>query len=351
VRLAFGVIGANIVYQLFLAALVVGGQLQSDRALSLTLWGAFVFYGITLAVIVGPLFVLRPQWSRGDPWTAPLLGAEVGVLMAGVLSALGWAAAGHPLLDPFVREVVSEATVTRVLLAVATGVIVAPVVEELLFRGVVLEALRRRGPRVAIFVSSFLFALAHLRSLPYYTVMGALFGGLYWRRGLRASIAAHAAFNGSLTLLAVLVVLGPSHLFSANGVTVKAPAGWQLASVSTGVIDLALEGPGGSALLVRHSPLPPNTGVDLAHIASAYNTGTIPLPKDTTLVPGSSHTVTYPAGQGVELSITRHGHSGYVVLVPKGAELWEANVYTEGSRRAKHDYPGMLQSLTLPTLQ
>ncbi|MCU1451399.1 MAG: hypothetical protein JWP02_3569, partial [Acidimicrobiales bacterium] len=133
--------------------------------------------------------------------------------------------------------------------------------------------------------------------------------------------------------------------------TVKAPAGWQLASVPTGGIDLALDGPGGSAFLVRHDPLPPNTGVDLERIASAYNSGAIPLPSGTTLVSGSSRAVTYPAGRAVELSIMRHGHSGYVVLVPEGGELWEANVFPEGSRRAKHDYPDILRSLTLPTLQ
>src|SRR5436305_1518197 len=119
---------------------------------------------------------------------------------------------------------VSEGSLVRVLLAFGVIAVAAPVVEELLFRGVVLESLRRRGAFFAVFVSSVLFALAHLGGLVYYTGCGVVLGVLYWRRGLWASISAHAAFNGSLVLLAVLVALGPSHLLSANGVSVQAPS-------------------------------------------------------------------------------------------------------------------------------
>ena len=38
-----------------------------------------------------------------------------------------------------------------------------------------------------------------------------------------------------------------------------------------------------------------------------------------------------------------------VVLLPSGGQLWEIDVLTAGSTRAKGDYPGMLQSLQLPT--
>jgi hypothetical protein len=133
------------------------------------------------------------------------------------------------VLDPAAQATVSEGSLARIALAFVVIAVVAPVVEEVLFRGVVLESLRGRGVFVAVFVSSFLFALAHLGGLVYYTGCGVVLGVLYWRRGLWASISAHAAFNGSLVLLSVLVALGPSHVLSANGVSVRAPSDWQVA--------------------------------------------------------------------------------------------------------------------------
>jgi membrane protease YdiL (CAAX protease family) len=229
VRLALGVILLNIVLQAFMLGLVQAGHMERSKAITLLMWMGLVFYGVVLAMSAGPLLTLRPSWVRGDAATARLLGAEVGVAAAGVLIALTWAAKGHPVLDPAAQATVSEGSLARIALAFVVIAVVAPVVEEVLFRGVVLESLRGRGVFVAVFVSSFLFALAHLGGLVYYTGCGVVLGVLYWRRGLWASISAHAAFNGSLVLLSVLVALGPSHVLSANGVSVRAPSDWQVA--------------------------------------------------------------------------------------------------------------------------
>jgi hypothetical protein len=229
------------------------------------------------------------------------------------------------------------------------------VVEELLFRGVVAESLRAQSTRKAMFVSAFLFALWHLHFTPYflvyYTLMGLIFCGVYLRRGLRASMCAHAAFNGTLVVLAVLVAVGPGHRFESHGVSAQAPGGWHTVQTVDTIsdADLALEGPGGAAFVVHHSPLPPNIGLDLQHIADGVNGGAFPPPPRSTITPNSARVVTYPAGQAVEFSAISDGHADEVVLLPSGGQLWEIDVLTAGSRRAKGDYPGMLQSLQLPT--
>jgi len=164
-------------------------------------------------------------------------------------------------------------------------------------------------------------------------------------------MCAHAAFNGTLVVLAVLVAVGPGHVFESHGVSVRAPGGWQKVELVETVRnpDLALEGPGGAIFVVHHDLLPPNIGLDLQDIANGVNGSAFPSPQGSTITPNSARVVTYPAGQAVEFSAVSDGHADEVLLLPSGGQLWEIDVLTAGSRRAKGDYPGMLQSLQLPT--
>jgi uncharacterized protein len=79
-------------------------------------------------------------------------------------------------------------------------VVGAPLVEEIVFRGVIYGSLRRRFPSLpsAIF-SAALFAVAHLASLPATIVLflGAVASALVYERSrsLLPSIAAHAVNN------------------------------------------------------------------------------------------------------------------------------------------------------------
>jgi membrane protease YdiL (CAAX protease family) len=100
------------------------------------------------------------------------------------------------------------------VLALFAGVI-APVCEELLFRGLLLRALRRRfSPVVAVAVSALVFALAHPALDPSWGTfvivpalfgMGALSGAVAVRRGdLSVSILLHIGFNFLTTFGAVV---------------------------------------------------------------------------------------------------------------------------------------------------
>lgn len=83
------------------------------------------------------------------------------------------------------------------------AVVVAPVVEEILFRGLLHNALRARLGPGAIVVSSGLFAAIHLYVINFLPVfaLGLLLAWLYERRGsLWAPIVAHAFANGMVAL-------------------------------------------------------------------------------------------------------------------------------------------------------
>jgi len=192
VRLAFAVIALNAIFQVVMLVRLRSGSEEPYEALTTLVWGSVGFYTVVTAVMVLPLMMLRPRWLAGNRQTAPIFGIEVGLAAAAGMIALLWAATGAPVLDPVARAIVSEGSIVRIGLAFFLIVAVAPVVEELLFRGVVAESLRGRGTFVALFVSSFLFALAHLGGLIYYTIGGVVLGLLYWKRGLWAAIAGHS---------------------------------------------------------------------------------------------------------------------------------------------------------------
>jgi len=92
------------------------------------------------------------------------------------------------------------------LLLVVVGVI-APIAEELFFRGLLFRAIEKRWDQWwALGLSSAFFALTHFQPLQFLPLMaaGAVFGGLVVRTGrLGPAIVAHMAFN--ISTVAVLL--------------------------------------------------------------------------------------------------------------------------------------------------
>lgn len=97
------------------------------------------------------------------------------------------------------RELTDKASGLGVVLLVLVVVFVAPVVEEIFYRGLLLRSLERRmGPGWALALSSTLFGLAHLQllQLPALIMFGVVAGALAQRHGrLGPAIFAHIAFN------------------------------------------------------------------------------------------------------------------------------------------------------------
>jgi hypothetical protein len=89
-----------------------------------------------------------------------------------------------------------QSLVSRVFLLV----VVAPLTEELLFRGLILRGLlSRHTPTVAVLVSSFLFAAIHLNPWQFMSALslGIILGWFYLRTGsVLACIIGHAIANG-----------------------------------------------------------------------------------------------------------------------------------------------------------
>ena len=189
----------------YAGAILVSGALGMDASspisqrfvANIPLWAAL------LAV---PIVVTR-QRGRG-PVTDLRLAVRPVALLAVPLGGLaqlviGWSYApfvDRDRLEEPARELarVAQGTSGKVLL-VAMTVVIAPVVEEVFYRGLVLRSLRRAlTPPVAAVVCGLVFAVMHFQplQLPGLAAFGTLVAALaLWSGRLGPAVLAHLGFN------------------------------------------------------------------------------------------------------------------------------------------------------------
>lgn len=132
----------------------------------------------------------------------PVLALVPALVLAGT-AVTDWLVALAPLSRR--EEELFESMAPTSLAALLLVCLLAPVLEELLFRGLILRGFLARYPRwPAIVGSALLFGAAHLNIYQFFVglLIGVPLGWLYERtRSLLPCIALHAAYNGSLTWL------------------------------------------------------------------------------------------------------------------------------------------------------
>lgn len=190
---------------------------------------------------------LRPEWS--DLGWGPVV--WLGALAAQIAAASLVVALGVPIASNTDAITDVSADRTYVISIVITAVIAAPIVEEMVFRGVVMRGLQSRLPiPVVIPVQAVLFGAAHLDPVRGAGNLGlvivlsgvgiALGVATYLLGRLGPAIVAHALFNGAV-LLVVLTgvadrlqdasaveqvdVVDQSHVSESGGDCEAAPAG------------------------------------------------------------------------------------------------------------------------------
>jgi membrane protease YdiL (CAAX protease family) len=187
-----------------LAAAAVGARFQLPR-----LWliaaarAAQMLVVMTLAMVqAGGLHVLGldrssvlPGLRKGLIWSAGFA-AAAGLLFMGLFMA------GQNPLD-LIRSPLPEGAANRALFFFVGGVL-APVAEEVVFRGVIFGYLRRWGLPAAVLVSTALFAALHLPAVPVTQIVG----------GIIFAVAYHT--GGSLMVPIVIHVLGNLAIFSLS---------------------------------------------------------------------------------------------------------------------------------------
>jgi len=335
----------GVVLQVVDYALTRALHLPPAPAVILGLGLTVAFYLVVLSMVQGRLFDgrVRPVWHVGSPGTGLAVGVGVGAALAFLIVVANSAMAGHLTSDATATTVIAQGGFLRVGMLVLLTVVSAPLVEELLFRGLLAESLRPRGRAAAIWLSALAFALWHLRPelLRYYLLIGALLGLLYLKRGLVCSMSTHATFNAMLVVVAALSLSGSAHTVTAAGVSLSAPASWRQAETPSPT-DVELQNPSGAQVFVHR--LSTSAAVDPTGLARRMDRAP-ELGPGITLKAGTVHAVQYPAGVGAAADVDDNGHDAEAVVIssPQGAVI--AELVTGGNANAGPQFESMLRSL------
>lgn len=193
-----------LVALLFSAAMALGGGGMAPFArwllsamVTLVAFGMTAYLGLFVMDGDQSKLLMACQLTRGQIVWLALMGASLlapATLLADTLSAF---------LPPAES---SGAAPTLFILTLFKSALLAPVLEELFFRGYLQGALARFGKGRAIVVSSLVFALSHGLSLSAFlprVLLGLLFGLMMDRTGsLLAPMLLHGCYNAALVIAA-----------------------------------------------------------------------------------------------------------------------------------------------------
>jgi membrane protease YdiL (CAAX protease family) len=216
-----------------------------------------------LAIFVGVRIAHREERLREALHIAPIAPAVAALAMvAGLCSHFCLVELSAILSDLFPPLALDDETIrgiermtridgpVRAITVPLAVVVIAPLTEELLFRGLLLPALRAQlGTAGAIAVTGLLFGIFHVLPLVvvYAAIAGVVLGAIFVRtRSVLAPIAFHAAFNSVPLLL-------PAELVAIPGLNGQDGEHLPVALVASGAIGAALS----LALLWRATASPP----------------------------------------------------------------------------------------------
>ena len=193
-------------------------HLSGVESASTSIWNlalaSLSFQGAALVLIAFFLREHRIGWGAAFGFADhPRRALISGMLIAIVLFFLGWglqeASAFVITHLPGLKMEPQEQLPVRVLRVSmswagrsvfgVTAVVLAPLAEEMLFRGILYPGVKQAGyPRLALWGSALLFAAVHMNAVTFVplAVMALVLTGLYeWTDNLLATITAHSLFN------------------------------------------------------------------------------------------------------------------------------------------------------------
>lgn len=148
-------------------------------------------------------------------------GLSLGVMVIGSFSStLLTALIGTVGLTPQMPDLSMPSSVSAILLYVFQMVIFSPIAEELVFRGIILNTMRRFGDSFALLISAVLFSLFHgnLLQIPNAFLQGLLIGYFVLCTGsLWVGVIIHMVSNGTVLLFDLLTKNLPPELNYLSG--------------------------------------------------------------------------------------------------------------------------------------
>jgi len=208
---------------------VVAGQFAdgsvAQMAANITVLPVAILVAVTVWFQVNRRFYQSPVWladtfgfNRNNTGRCLLLGLATGlglVLIAMalallsnlVIQSLGDHAEPQKLVTLIAEESAKKENIRTLIFFVVMSVAVAPIAEEILFRGILYPAIKQIGhPLLAAIGTALLFALFHVNLLTFASLTVVALGliALYeFTDNLLAPITAHAVFNASNLIMLI----------------------------------------------------------------------------------------------------------------------------------------------------
>ncbi len=184
---AFGIFGLTLLFSIILSIpfMIISG-IFSGESLALDAFFGFLSYTVPFALIAA-YFVKKAQksdkrfslnFNKVNIWHLLLLiptTLSLSILLEPIVNLIPM----PDLFEDIMNEMFKKHFITLITLSVS-----APILEEILFRGVILRGLLKHySPAKAIFWSAFIFGLVHLNPWQFIAalLLGGLIGFMYWK--------------------------------------------------------------------------------------------------------------------------------------------------------------------------
>lgn len=189
-----------------------GMELYMENSVEMLVW--LHIWSLLITGLWYYLYVVRRQKKAGIPFAGKFTGRSFGfsvllafgaqLLIGLLLTAWQWAA---PEMIEAYNQLMEEAGITELsVLSVFASVILAPIGEEIIFRGLTIEYLKKAGARFWVInvIQALLFGIAHMNLVQgtYAFLLGLTCGYVVLRyQSLLAGIAVHFVFNAYGTFM------------------------------------------------------------------------------------------------------------------------------------------------------
>ena len=216
-----GSIASVIVGRLVITPLITGPNIEKTfdaigpSGLLLLIYVPQIAYLLAYWLVVRPVPV--PEWQKERPGFGTL--AAIFLMMyavSGVINQIGTAITKTaPAGETMQLEVLAKMQSTGLLVGIMIPVVIGPILEELVFRKLMLDRIRAYGEKTAIIFSAFCFGLFHgnFTQFLYAACVGLFLGYVYCKTGkVLHTIIMHMLLNAtSSAILLVIPVLDRLH--------------------------------------------------------------------------------------------------------------------------------------------
>ncbi len=195
---SWGIVGIVILSMLIFSPvnLVLSNTLGKEIAF-------LIYYSLAMGVPFGIGHLIRNKRTGIHKYNFSLSSMKimglVSITIIGIQTGITSPIVNSLPMPEFMQKIFLEFANQNGVFSFMTIVIVAPVMEELIFRGIILEGLLQRySPLKSILLSSILFGIVHLNPWQFISaiIVGSFSGWVYYRtRKLSLSILIHLANN------------------------------------------------------------------------------------------------------------------------------------------------------------